>query len=479
MSTQHNMYKYSPPVNRSMKELDRSFFTKKIPLVVVKFKDPRNISEFAKNYKESILRIPRIPHVIKLEYKDGHAPSKTVACDNELVTKGVLLTDKITNVQDVSKVLSQGAVDYLNEKQAELLPYEYTLDYNFWKAEEILRSVLPEEFLDEVPTGFTITGHVAHLNLRNEFKPYDSLIGQVILDKNNKIECVVDKVSSIATQFRTFPMKVIAGDSTNLVVEQKESDCTFRFDFSKVYWNSRLHTEHQRLVTDYFKDGEIVCDVFAGVGPFAVPAGKKPSFVLANDLNPESFKYLQENITLNKVSDFVKPFNHDGAEFIKQSANILDNFREESNGVVRHAIKLRGKKRRKGNENEPQPKQLEQQYKEYIIPKNISHYVMNLPDSALTFLGNFNGVYNNIDPEIYKEMPYVHVHCFEKYENGEEVSMEELHKRVFNRILKEMDCSADILPFEAVAFHLVRKVSPTKPMFCCSFKLPKEVAFKR
>lgn len=104
---------------------------------------------------------------------------------------------------------------------------------------------------------------------------------------------------------------------------------------------------------------------------------------------------------------------------------------------------------------------------------------MNLPDSALTFLGNFNGVYNNIDPEIYKEMPYVHVHCFEKYENGEEVSMEELHKRVFNRILKEMDCSADILPFEAVAFHLVRKVSPTKPMFCCSFKLPKEVAFKQ
>ena len=81
---------------------------------------------------------------------------------------------------------------------------------------------------------------------------------------------------------------------------QNESDCRFTFDFSRVYWNSRLHTEHTRLV-DMFHPDELVADVFAGVGPFALPAAKKGCAVLANDLNPESYKYLNINIKGNKV----------------------------------------------------------------------------------------------------------------------------------------------------------------------------------
>lgn len=82
---------------------------------------------------------------------------------------------------------------------------------------------------------------------------------------------------------------------------QHESDCKFTFDFSKVYWNSRLHTEHGRLV-DSFSREDVVADVFAGVGPFALPAAKKGCAVLANDLNPESYKHLKINIDNNKVS---------------------------------------------------------------------------------------------------------------------------------------------------------------------------------
>ena len=84
---------------------------------------------------------------------------------------------------------------------------------------------------------------------------------------------------------------------------QSESDCRFTFDFSCVYWNSRLQTEHARLV-DMFQPHELVADVFAGVGPFALPAAKKGCAVLANDLNPESYKYLTLNIKDNKVRRF-------------------------------------------------------------------------------------------------------------------------------------------------------------------------------
>jgi tRNA (guanine37-N1)-methyltransferase len=68
-----------------------------------------------------------------------------------------------------------------------------------------------------------------------------------------------------------------------------------------VYWNSRLHTEHDRLV-QLFQPEDVVVDVFAGVGPFAIPAAKKGCAVLANDLNPNSAKYLLKNVQDNRVS---------------------------------------------------------------------------------------------------------------------------------------------------------------------------------
>jgi len=61
-----------------------------------------------------------------------------------------------------------------------------------------------------------------------------------------------------------------------------------------------LHTEHERLV-QLFQPSDVVADVFAGVGPFAVPAAKKGCGVFANDLNPNSYKYLLKNSQDNKV----------------------------------------------------------------------------------------------------------------------------------------------------------------------------------
>jgi len=70
-----------------------------------------------------------------------------------------------------------------------------------------------------------------------------------------------------------------------------------------VYWNSRLQAEHERLVK-LFDVSDVVADVFAGVGPFAIPAAKKGCIVFANDLNPNSTKYMQLNCATNKVRRF-------------------------------------------------------------------------------------------------------------------------------------------------------------------------------
>lgn len=156
--------------------------------------------------------------------------------------------------------------------------------------------------MSEVPQSFAQAGHLAHLNLRSQYSPYKHLIASVIIDKNPRITTVINKIEDVGTEseFRTFPMEVLAGPA-NTEVEVNESGCTFKFDFAKVYWNTRLGDEHERVFSK-FCPGEAVADVMAGVGPFAVPAGKKRVFVWANDLNPESYKSLKENIELNKVS---------------------------------------------------------------------------------------------------------------------------------------------------------------------------------
>jgi len=50
-----------------------------------------------------------------------------------------------------------------------------------------------------------------------------------------------------------------------------------------------------------FKKGETLCDMFCGVGPLAIRAAKMGVKVLANDLNPDCYKYLLQNINKNKV----------------------------------------------------------------------------------------------------------------------------------------------------------------------------------
>ena len=62
----------------------------------------------------------------------------------------------------------------------------------------------------------------------------------------------------------------------------------------------------------------MLCDMFCGIGPLAVKAAvKKRIKVIANDLNPACFEYIEKNIHMNKVDKLVIPFNMDAREFVK------------------------------------------------------------------------------------------------------------------------------------------------------------------
>jgi tRNA (guanine37-N1)-methyltransferase len=279
------------------------------------------------------------------------------------------------------------------------------------------------------------------------------------------VKTVINKVDTVGeeSEFRTFNYEVLAGPD-DMEVTLREQDCTFKFNYAKVYWNSRLSTEHERLVRT-FSEGEAVCDVMAGIGPFALPAGKKKVFVWANDLNPESFKALEDGIARNKLGEFVRAFNEDGRNFIKEATKTL--FQED------RIVTLQQKLSRSQKLDSPNLKPFEQKLTQ---PKLFSHFVMNLPATAITFLPSFIGLYAQADIPKGQPLPKVHVYCFSTKSDDNEAESLKICEEI-SSLLKFEFKPGDGDAEGEVAVHDVRDVAPKKRMFCASFRLPEAVAF--
>ncbi|NXR08804.1 TRM5 methyltransferase, partial [Semnornis frantzii] len=407
-----NLELYSPPPEvRGMTLLNREAFKRTIVVPVLKVKK-EIVSGLLKSLKHVVLQRPGLKRVVE---------------DPEDENSRLLILDP-------HKILefSLGEPEKEVLKQLSVYPkvskYNLELTYENFKSEEILRAVLPEG--QEVTSGFSRVGHIAHLNLRDHQLPYRYLIGQVIIDKNPGITCAVNKTSIIDSTYRNFQMEVLAGES-NLVTKVKENSIAYELDFSKVYWNPRLSTEHGRII-ELLKPGDVLFDVFAGVGPFAIPAARKKCHVFANDLNPESYSWLLHNCKLNKVDSKVKVFNMDGRDFL------LGPVREE----------------------------LSKQLPLLKEQKTSFHIVMNLPALAIEFLDAFRHLLDG-EPCSTAALPTVHCYSFSKHDDP----TKDIQERAEASLGTSLDgrCST----------YLVRNVAPNKEMLCISFQVPAEVLYKR
>ncbi|XP_049314960.1 tRNA (guanine(37)-N1)-methyltransferase isoform X2 [Bactrocera dorsalis] len=307
---------------------------------------------------------------------------------------------------------------------------ELVLNYDNWRADEIFKSVLPAG--DEGLTSYSRIGHIVHLNLRDHLLPYKTLIGQVLLDKVPGCRTVVNKAATIDNTYRNFQLELICGEA-QYQVETKENGVLFEFDFSRVYWNPRLSTEHERI-TKMLNANDVLYDVFAGVGPFSVPAARKKCWVLANDLNPESFKWLQHNGKRNKCLTHMKTFNKDGRQFLLEDVkpDLLKRWKEKTTA-------------------------------DYSI-----HITMNLPAMAVEFLDAFRGFLNEEEAKDFLNQqlnyPTVHVYCFAKGEDTKTLARALVED---NLGLSLTDNLEDI--------NFVRNVAPNKDMYRVSFRLTNEI----
>ena len=329
---------------------------------------------------------------------------------------------------------------------------ELQLHYDNFSCHEILRSVLSKDDLGGL-SSYSVIGHIIHLNLRDEYEPYRQLIGQVLLDKNPSQSLVLNKTDKIDTTFRYFSFDVLArrDESVSTIVQVNENGFKFKMDFAKVYWNPRLSTEHDRII-DLLDRGDIVYDVFAGIGPFAVPASKKKNcIVFANDLNPESYNYLNENMKLNKVERSTT-YNLDGREFIAEVIrdNLIDNWMK---------LSALNEESTNGQSTSKRPQ---------------FHVIMNLPAIAVEFLDAFIGLTTDkLDDETISDLyrndklalPNVYCYCFHQADLDKTEMIGNVKRRLNYDAIDKVD------------LFFIRKVAPNKDMYRITFRLPKEVLF--
>lgn len=182
----------------------------------------------------------------------------------------------------------------------------------------------------------------------------------------------------------------------------------------------------------------MVYDVFAGVGPFTVPLTRKGCTVLANDLNPESYKWLNINIKQNKGKGHVTTYNMDGRDFIQNvvKADLISRWRD--------SVK-------------------EQVATNFCV-------VMNLPAIAVEFLDAFVDIGRELSQELrsseFVTMPQMFCYCFTKSDDAQS----DICGRVKKVMGEEPDLNLDLF--------FVRNVAPNKDMYRVSFLLPRTVVFR-
>ena len=278
-------------------ELDVSRFYATLPLVAVRV-PTRDTSNAIRALRTALLDLPRIKPVATLP-EDAHV--RLVLLHQSFGDDLSLSLGAPALAAAVRSAIAASTTNFTLEK------YQLKTGYEQLSAGEALAALLPAGAGFDVQTAFEVIGHIAHVNLRDELRPYGALIGRVLLDKNiGTIRTVINKTGVISSEFRTFPMEVLAGDG-DTQVDVRHCGARFRFDFRDVYWNSRLQHEHELLVKAIIPPASIVADGAAGVGPFAVPLAKCgiSTTVFANDLNPASHAALADAVARNGVAHAV------------------------------------------------------------------------------------------------------------------------------------------------------------------------------
>ena len=185
-----------------------------------------------------------------------------------------------------------------------------------------LENILSQEESAELFSSFDQIGEIIVLRIPDSLKSKKKIIGETLLDKVKTTRSVFYQSSPVEGEFRTRNLEILAGED-NTETEYKENGCRFLVDVEKAFFSPRLSTERERI-SRLVSDGEVMINMFGGVGMFSILAAKMKNCTVYNiDINPDASLLCEKNIKLNKLKGNVISLNGDATKIIENKLQNL------------------------------------------------------------------------------------------------------------------------------------------------------------
>jgi len=202
--------------------------------------------------------------------------------------------------------------------------------------------------IERAPSAWAVIGTVVLVTLPEDC-PDETTVGEALLDLHGEADTVLARDGIDGPQ-RDPSRRVIAGTGDTETVHT-EHGTRYAMDLAEVMFSPGNEGERSRLGASVATSGadpqppdpglppddpaaladdaaaelpadasdtpdarEHVFDMFAGIGYFTLPMARAGARVTAAEINPEAFRYLIENASLNDVTDRVVPYRADCRE---------------------------------------------------------------------------------------------------------------------------------------------------------------------
>ena len=176
---------------------------------------------------------------------------------------------------------------------------------------DLLAGRLPREVAERLPRSFDIIGDIAVIRLDEDLIAYGEEIASAIMKIHKSVRAVYARGPATGL-LRIHGLRHIGGEERTSTI-YRENGIAFSVDIAYMYVNPRLASERLRIAQEV-ADGELVLDLFASYGGFALNIARvRSATVVASDINARAVEHMRRSIYMNRLRGQVYPVVTDSA----------------------------------------------------------------------------------------------------------------------------------------------------------------------
>jgi len=272
---------------------------------------------------------------------------------NTIFKNDLIINQKIQIIKDDNYIFfplvdDHASIDQLaslteNEFNFEIISKKGIFDpsYKHKTIQEALLGKIPAEFNEFIPKSYDILGDIAIIEFKQDIhvdnekiESFKNSIASAVIEVNKNVVSVFEKKSKIKGAYRLRELKLLAGENKSETIH-KENNCIFKLDVKNTFFTPRLVFERKRIASQDFKEGEMIIDLFAGVGPFSIQIAKNNRVNLFSfDINPKACDLMVENVKINKLKGKINVHHFDVRTIMNKGNKIGTILKNKADRII-------------------------------------------------------------------------------------------------------------------------------------------------